>query len=103
MSFRILGSIEKSLGLFFEHVDLILKDTDLVFQIRFVKLIDIDYVVVPVLTNGTSEADTTRTVFAETFYFVVRVIKTSEPVLRALDKGSMVGTSRRSAVYILLH
>ena len=57
MSLRVLGSIEQRLGFFAQTLNLILEDADLVFEVRTIELVDVNYVVVAMLANGATEAD----------------------------------------------
>ena len=78
---RILGTVQQGLCFFAQHINFVFKDTDLVLEVRTIKLVDVDDVVVAVLADGATEAYTTRAVFAETLDFVVRVVEALEPIL----------------------
>ena len=74
MSFWILGSIKKSFGFFLQCFDFVFEDSDLIFQITFIEFVDIDYVMIAVLPNSTSEAYSTWTVLTESFKLFILMI-----------------------------
>jgi hypothetical protein len=71
----------------------------LVFQIRFVKLVNIDDVVVPVLADGAAEAYARGAIFAKAFYVFAPVVVAPENV--KLLRGIRNSSSRYVCLVIL--
>lgn len=93
MCFRVFGSVKESLGLFSQHIDFVLENANLVFEIALFELIDVDNVVVPMLADGASEADTAGTIFAEAFDIFTSVVQASEYVVVLLALLVLLSTS----------
>ena len=93
MCFRVFCSVKESLGLFSQHIDFVLEKANLVFEIALFELIDVDNVVVPMLADGASEADTAGTIFAEAFDIFTSVVQASEYVVVLLALLVLLSTS----------
>ena len=95
MCLAVFGSIKQGLCLFLEHVNFVFEEADLILEVCLVQLVDIDDVVVAVLTNRTPEANARRAVLAESFHFVSRMVQTKEGSLHlgGLDHRLVVCTS----------
>jgi len=78
VSFRIFGAVKQGFCFFLQHINLVVKNTNLVFEIRFIKFINIDDVVISMLTNGASEADTRTAIFTKSFHVLAPVVMASE-------------------------
>lgn len=78
VSFRIFGAVKKGLCFFFKHINLIVKNTNLVFEIRFIKFINVDDVVISMFANGASEADTRTAIFTKSFHILAPMVMASE-------------------------
>lgn len=81
MRLRVFGAVEQTLGLLLEHLDLVLKDADLVLQVTLLQFVDVYNVVIPMLSNGASEADTTGAIFTEAFYIFAWVVQAAENII----------------------
>ncbi len=77
----VLGALQECLGLLLEHFDFVFEDSDLVLEVALLQLVNIDDVVISVLSNGASEANTTRTVFAEALDVLASVVEAAENVV----------------------
>ena len=78
VSLRVFRSIQESFSLLFEHINLVVEDPNLVLEIGFVELVNIDDVVISVLADRTSETNSARAVFTKAFYILVGVIVAPE-------------------------
>jgi hypothetical protein len=78
MGLRILGSIQQSLGLLLEHVDLVVEDPDLVLEVGLVQLVNVHDVVITMLPYGATEADARAAVLTETLHVFRAVVVAPE-------------------------
>ena len=81
MCLGVFSTVQQTLGLLLEHLDFVLEDADLVLQVTLLQFVDVYNVVIPMLSNGASEADTTGAIFAETFYIFAWVVQAAENVV----------------------
>ena len=74
MGLGVFGAVEKSLGLFFKTVNLVLKHPYLIFEIALLQLVNVDNVVISMLADGASEANAAAAVLAEAFHVLAAVV-----------------------------
>ena len=89
----VLRPIQQRLGLLLEHLDLVLEDADLVLEVALLQLVNIDNVVISVLSNGASETNTARAVLAEAFDVLAAVIEAAEDIIVLLALLVLLATS----------
>ena len=77
----VLGAIQEGFGLLLEHLDFVFKDADLILEVALLKLVNIDNIVISVLSNGASETNTARTVFAKALDVLASVVEAAENVV----------------------
>ena len=77
----VLGSIKQRLGLLLEHLDLILENSNLILKVTLLQLINIDNVMISVISNGAPEANAARAVLAEAFDVLAAVVEAPEHVV----------------------
>ena len=59
MNFWSFGSLKESFGLFLKSINFILKNANLIVHITFFNFLDVYDIMITMLSNGASEADTT--------------------------------------------
>ena len=77
----VLGAIQEGLGLLLQHFNFVFEDSDLVLEVTLLQLVNIDNVVISVLSNGASETNTARAVLAEAFDVLAAVIEAAEDII----------------------
>ena len=100
VSFGIFGAVKKSLRFFFQHINLVIKYSNLILEITFIELINIDNIMISMFADSAPKTDARTAILAKTFDILRAVIVASENVRgRRLFCCGGIGVGDASAWY----